>query len=99
MEKNNKKDIFNKQVELYFKEVSKAVETATDKCIETDGKVLPHSIAVGLGKTLGASLAAFTKGASDSVANDIIATLFKSTVPETKKQFWVGPFCITVNKD
>lgn len=72
MEKNNKKDIFNKQVELYFKEVSKAVETATDKCIETDGKVLPHSIAVGLGKTLGASLAAFTKGASDSVANDII---------------------------
>jgi hypothetical protein len=23
--------------------------------------------------------------------------LFKSTVPETKKQFWVGPFCITVN--
>ena len=72
MEKNNKKDILNKQVELYFKEVSKAVETATDKCIETDGKVLPHSIAVGLGKTLGASLAAFTKGASDSVANDII---------------------------
>ena len=72
MEKNNKKDIFNKQVELYFKEVSKAVETDTDKCIETDGKVLPHSIAVGLGKTLGASLAAFTKGASDSVANDII---------------------------
>lgn len=72
MEKNNKKEIFNKQVELYFKEVSKAVETATDKCIETDGKVLPHSIAVGLGKTLGASLAAFTKGASDSVANDII---------------------------
>ena len=72
MEKNNKRDIFNKQVELYFKEVSKAVETATDKCIETDGKVLPHSIAVGLGKTLGASLAAFTKGASDSVANDII---------------------------
>ena len=72
MEKHNKKDIFNKQVELYFKEVSKAVETATDKCIETDGKVLPHSIAVGLGKTLGASLAAFTKGASDSVANDII---------------------------
>ena len=72
MEKNNKKDIFNKQVELYFKEVSKAVETATDKCIETDGKVLPHSIAVCLGKTLGASLAAFTKGASDSVANDII---------------------------
>lgn len=72
MEKNNKKDIFNKQVELYFKEVSKAVETATDKCIESDGKVLPHSIAVGLGKTLGASLAAFTKGASDSVANDII---------------------------
>ena len=72
MEKNNKKDIFNKQVELYFKEVSKAVETATDKCIETDGKALPHSIAVGLGKTLGASLAAFTKGASDSVANDII---------------------------
>ena len=72
MEKNNKKDIFNKQVELYFKEVSKAVETATDKCIETDGKVLPHPIAVGLGKTLGASLAAFTKGASDSVANDII---------------------------
>ena len=59
MEKNNKKDIFNKQVELYLKEVSKAVETATDKCIETDGKVLPHSIAVGLGKTLGASLAAF----------------------------------------
>ena len=43
-----------------------------NKCIETDGKVLPHSIAVGLGKTLGASLAAFTKGASDSVANDII---------------------------
>ena len=35
MEKNNKKDIFNKQVELYFKEVSKAIETATDKCIET----------------------------------------------------------------
>lgn len=35
--------------------------------------------------------------AVESVANDIIATLFKSTVPETKKQFWVGPFCITVN--
>ena len=33
----------------------------------------------------------------ETVANDIIATLFKSTVPETKKQFWVGPFCITVN--
>ena len=82
MEKNNKKDIFNKQVELYLKEVSKAVETATDKCIETDGKVLPHSIAVGLGKTLGASLAAFTKGTSDSVANDIIE-LSREIVKET----------------
>lgn len=72
MKKDNKEELFNKQVELYFKEVSKAVEAATDKCIETDGKVLPHSIAVGIGKTLGASIAAFTKGASDSVANDII---------------------------
>ena len=33
----------------------------------------------------------------EEVANQLIGTIFRATVPETKKQFWVGPFCVTIN--
>ena len=84
--KKDKNELFRKQMDIFYDELSKTVEEITERCIESDGEVLPQSVAIGIGKTLGACLGAVTAGVSDKVADEIIELAIE-IVKETTKMY------------
>lgn len=69
-------ELMDKQVEMYAQALSQVVMNVTAKCIETDGVALTQASTVALSKTLGASLAALTRGLPEKDVNGITDLVF-----------------------
>ena len=78
-------ELMEKQVILFSQALSQTLMKETAKCIETDGEVITQAVTVALGKTLGASLAALTRGLPERDVKGITDLVFKLVMGAAKE--------------
>jgi hypothetical protein len=80
--------LMDKQVDLYTKALSMAIMEVTEKCIKSDGEAITQAVTVALGQTLGASIAALTRGLPDKDIKgitDLICDLVKGAAKASRE--------------